>query len=112
MYSNNCSFAVSRMTDTDLNTLFTACANELARRKEQRAQQRAEWITTHYWDFMNHPNASVHMNGQRTIVAIYSRMNGVQIGTAYPINGDVYDMDTGIAVAYAKATGEVIPDFI
>ena len=106
------SFSLSLMTDTDLTNLFNACASEMAKREEQRAARRAQWISDHYWSFMNHPNASVQTIGQRTIVAVYSRCNGVQIGSAYPINGDVYDMDTGIAVAYAKAIGVVVPNYI
>ena len=45
-------------------------------------------------------------------MATYSRYDGMKIGTAYPINGDAYDHDIGIAVAYAKAMGERIPDYI
>ena len=106
------SFSLSLMTDTDLTNLFNACANEMAKREEQRAARRAEWINDYYWSFMEHPNATVHTSEKRTIVAIYSHYDGVKIGTAYPINGDVYDHNTGIAVAYAKALGERIPSYI
>ena len=106
------SFALSKMTDSDLTNLFNACASEMAKREEQRMARRTQWITDYYWGFMNHPNASIQTIGQRTIVAVYSRNSGVQIGSAYPINGDVYDMDTGIAVAYAKAIGVKVPDYI
>ncbi len=106
------SFSLSLMTDTDLTNLFNACASEMAKREEARRERRSKWITNYYWAFTGHPNATVHISGQRTIVAIYSRYDGVRIGTAYPINGDTYDHDTGIAVAYAKALGERIPDYI
>ena len=106
------SFSVSLMTDTDLTNLFNACASEMTKREEQRVARRFKWSTNYYMGFVNHPNASVKTIGQRTIVAVYSRYGGVQIGTAYPINGDVFDHDTGIAVAYAKALGERIPDYI
>ena len=105
-------FSVSNLTDTDLSKLFDSCAAELQKRADQRATRRAEWISDYYWSFMGHPNASVHTSEKRTIVAIYSHYDGVKIGTAYPINGDVYDHETGIAVAYAKAMGERIPSFI
>ena len=106
------SFALSKMTDTDLTNLFNACASEMAKREEARRERRSKWITNHYWAFMGHPNASVLISEKRTIVAIYNHYDGVRIGTAYPINGDTYDHDTGIAVAYAKALGERIPNYI
>ena len=109
------SFALSKMTNTDLTNLYNDCIIEMRKREEQRAARRArraEWIEDYYWDFMNHPNASVQIIGQRTIVAIYSRNDGVQIGSAYPIDGDIYNKDTGIAVAYAKAIGVKVPDYI
>jgi hypothetical protein len=105
-------FSLSNLTDADLSNLFNSCTTELQKRADQRAMRRAEWITNHYWSFMGHPNATVHTSEKRTIVAIYNRYDGVRIGTAYPINGDVYDHETGVAVAYAKALGERIPSFI
>lgn len=105
-------FSVSNLTDTDLSNLFHSCADELQKRADQRTKRRTDWIQTHYWGFVGYPNSDIQVAGKRTIVAIYSRHDGVRIGTAYPINGDVYDYETGIAVAYAKALGERIPDYI
>ena len=105
-------FSLSNLTDTDVMKLFEECTLELARREEAKAKRRADWIHNHYWGFVSHPNASIETVGKRTIVALYSRYDGVRIGTAYPINGDVYDETTGIAVAYAKAMGERIPAYI
>lgn len=105
-------FCVSNLTDTDLSNLFHSCADELQKRADQRTKRRAEWIHSHFWGFMGHPHATVQVTGKRTIVAIYNRYEDVKIGTAYPINGDVYDHETGVAVAYAKAMGERIPDYI
>ena len=105
-------FSVSNLTDTDLSNLYHSCADELQKRADQRVKRRKDWITNHYWGFMGYPHATVHTCEKRTIVAIYNRYDGVKIGTAYPINGDVYDHETGVAVAYAKALGERIPDYI
>ena len=105
-------FSLSNLTDTDLSNLFNSCATELQKRADQRAKRRVEWINDYYWSFMGHPNATVHTSEKRTIVAIYDYRHGVKIGTAYPINGDVYDHETGVAVAYAKALGERIPSYI
>ena len=109
---NFTTFSVSNLTDTDLSNLFNSCATELQKRADQRIKRRKDWVTNHYWDFMGHPHATVHISEKRTIVAIYNRCEGVRIGTAYPINGDVYDNETGVAIAYAKALGEPIPDYI
>ena len=105
-------FSVSNLTDSDLTNLFNSCASEMAKREECRVKRRKDWVTNHYWGFMGHPHATVHISEKRTIVAIYNRYDGMKIGTAYPINGDVYDHETGVAVAYAKALGERIPDYI
>lgn len=32
--------------------------------------------------------------------------------TAYPVKGDKYDREVGIAVCYAKCRGQAIPDYI
>lgn len=105
-------FSLSNLTDTDLSNLFHSCSTELQKRADQRVKRRNEWIQTHYWAFVGHPNASIQTIGKRTIIALYSRYDGVKIGTAYPIKDDVYDEVTGIAVAYAKAMGERVPDYI
>ena len=105
-------FCVSNLTDTDLSNLFHSCADELQKRTDQRTKRRKEWIDAHWLAFLSHPNAAVHVSEKRTIVAIYNRYGGVKIGTAYPINGDVFNSETGVAVAYAKAMGESIPAYI
>lgn len=105
-------FSLSNLTDTDLSNLFNSCATELQKRADQHTKRRTEWIQSHYWGFVNHSNASIQITGKRTIIALYSRYDGVRIGTSYPINGDVYDETIGIAVAYAKAMGERIPKYI
>jgi benzoyl-CoA reductase/2-hydroxyglutaryl-CoA dehydratase subunit BcrC/BadD/HgdB len=111
-YSNNCAFSVSRMTDTDLNALYNAILAEKATRQKRREEKRAGWILSHYSAFMSHPNATAVVVDDVTVVAVYSGYNGIQTATARPVHGDVYDDDTGIAVAYAKVMGEIIPDYI
>ena len=105
-------FSLSNLTDTDLSNLFNSCATELQKRADQQAKRRKDWIDKHWIAFLSHPNAAVHISGKRTIVAIYNRYEGVKIGTAYPVNGDVFNSETGVAVAYAKALGESIPAYI
>jgi hypothetical protein len=111
-YMKTTAFSVSNLTDIDLSNLFHSCADELQKRADQRSRRRTEWIKSYCWSFMAHPHAAVHTSEKRAIVAIYDRYDGVKIGTAYHINGDVYDYETGVAVAYAKALGKHIPDYI
>ena len=117
--TNNCSFSVSRLTDTasrltdsDLVALFNACASEMAIREERKSKQREHWIEMWYAEYLNRYDTNHLVVGKRTIVATYDEYNGMHIGTAYPIHGDEYDAKTGIAVAYAKAIGIAIPDYI
>ena len=110
--TNNCAFSVSRLTDSDLVNLFNACASEMANREERKSKQREHWIEMWYAEYMNHYDTDCLIVGKRTIVATYDDYNGMRIGTSYPINGDEFDARTGIAVAYAKAIGLAIPDFI
>lgn len=110
--TNNCSFTVSRLTDSDLVALFNACASEMANREEKKFKQREHWIDARYAEYLNRYDTDCLVVGKRTIVATYNEFNGMRIGTSYPIHGDEYDAKTGIAVAFAKANGEDIPDYI
>lgn len=106
------SFSVSKLTDSDLSKLMEAVIVEMARRDEERKARRQEWVNDMYWRYVNHPNATCIHVGETTIVAVYDRRTGQRMATAVPVHGDVFDHDTGIAVAYAKAIGESVPDFI
>jgi hypothetical protein len=105
-------FALSKLTDSDLSRLLLECNMEQARREERKAAERQRWIDGYYFAFLSNPNASVVHVGETTVVAIWSRNLGLRMGTAVPVHGDVFDHDTGIAVAYAKAVGDSIPNFI
>lgn len=110
--TNNCCFSVSRLTDSDLVALFNACASEMASREERKSKQREHWIEMWYAEYLNRYDTDCLVVGKRTIVATYDEYNGMRIGTSYPIHGDEFDARTGIAVAYAKAIGIAIPDYI
>lgn len=47
-----------------------------------------------------------------TIVAAYGTSHPYEIGLSAPRHGDKYDLKTGIAVAYAKTVGAIVPKFI
>lgn len=110
--TNNCSFSVSRLTDSDLVALFNACASEMAIREERKSEQREHWIDMWYGEYLNRYDTDCLVVGKRTIVATYDGYNGMRIGTSYPIHGDEFDARTGIAIAFAKAIGESVPDYI
>ena len=106
------SFALSKLTDSDLSRLLIECGREQARREERRATERQKWVDGYYYAFLNHPNATSIQVGDTTIVAVYARNTGMHIGTAKPVHGDVFNREVGLAVAYAKAFDTVIPDYI
>lgn len=111
-YTNNCAFSVSRMTDSDLTTLHEAILKEIDTRSVRRARRRKEWIDLWYTEFLNRYDTVSITRGELTIVATFDEYNGQRIGTAYPVKGDKFDSKTGIAVAYAKAIGLEVPDYI
>lgn len=106
-------FSLTNLTDSDLASLAREVTAEQTRRAEARARRRREWIESHYYGFLNHPNADYSRIGDTIVVALYHRNGGgVHIGKATPVHGDTFNKDVGIAVAFAKANGEAIPFFI
>jgi hypothetical protein len=106
------SFALSKLTDSDLRNLRLAVAEEISKRERKREEERRKWIDGYYFAFINHPNATAIQMGDTTVVAVYARNTGMHIGTAKPVHGDVFNREVGLAVAYAKAFGDTIPDYI
>lgn len=105
-------FCISNLTNADLSRLMSECYTEQKRREERRSAERQKWIDGYYYAFLSHPNATATQVGDTTVVAAYARNTGMHIGTAKPVHGDVFNREVGIAVAYAKAFGTIIPDFI
>ena len=103
-------FDLSKLTNNDLSKLIAECVMEQERR--EREEERDRWIGGYYCAFLNHPNASVIHVGKTTVLALWSRNLGLKMATATPVRGDVFDHNTGVAVAYAKAVGDEIPDYI
>lgn len=57
----------------------------------------------------NRGEVTVQMGGRVTVVSVHESKS---IGTAICAPGDKYDADLGIAIAYARAMGETIPDYV
>lgn len=110
--TNNCSFSVSRLTDSDLVILFNACASEMASREEERKTRRSKWVRDYHSAFLRHPNATYKVLGKTVVVSVYDRCTGIHMSATTPTGNDSFELSTGIAVAFAKAMGERIPDFI
>lgn len=70
-------------------------------------QKRQEWINYWYDEFRSNFHARINTMNNITAVAVHG-----QIGISKPSRTDKYDKKTGIAVAYAKAMGDDIPDYI
>lgn len=107
-------FYVSKYTDTDLQTLREAVQDEIQRREERRKMARQEWIDSHVNKFYAYCGKFERV-GDTIIVAYFNSSPmgyGVRMSRSTPINGDVFDLDTGIAVAFAKAMGERVPSYI
>ena len=105
-------FNLINLTDTDLTELMATCVSEMEKRKKVREEKRARWIKETYLMFLGHPNATIVRVGDTIVVAIHSRWDGLHMGKATPVKGDAFDKQTGVAVAFAKACGETIPDYI
>ena len=54
---------------------------------------------------------AIEVVGETVVVAIWKNCS-VHMAKTHPIKGDEFDMDTGVAVAYCKAVGMPVPDFI
>jgi hypothetical protein len=102
-------FYVNKYTDTDLQALLEAVQDEIQRRKEQRKRRREEWIEHMSWEAYH--RAAIEVVGETVIVAVLKN-GSIHMAKTHPIDGDVFDMDTGVAVAYCKAMGLRVPDFI
>lgn len=105
-------FSLTNLTDVELSRLMKECHSEQKQREERRASARKKWIGDYFFACLSDPNATAIQVGNTTVVAAYERDNGIHIGTAKPVHGDVFDEKVGIAVAYAKAFNIRVPDFI
>jgi hypothetical protein len=102
-------FCVSKYTDSDLQALQKAVQSEIAKRENDRRRSREEWIRR-YYDGACH-RAAIEVIGKSVVVAVI-RNGSIHMAKTQPVKGDVFDMRTGVAVAYCKAMGLRVPDFI
>lgn len=104
-------FCLDSMTDDELKNLLDNCRTEVVRRGRLKTQ-RDNWVNDYYAKFANTYDTSCIVVGEVTVAAVYDDFAGMRLGKATPINGDVYNEKVGIAVAFAKAIGHKVPEFI
>jgi hypothetical protein len=104
-------FSLTNLTNSDISRLIEECQREQTQRQHRQAK-RKKWVDSMYYAFLAHPNAtSIQVDGV-TVVSVFNRNAGMRMATARPVHGDAFDRVVGVAVAYAKAIGMTIPDFI
>jgi hypothetical protein len=97
-------------SEAELSQIYALIGGELSRREIEKKHKRDRWINARLVEYKNCCASSKRV-GDTTIVAV-NWMGRAKMGTSTPVNGDEFDNRTGIAVAFAKAIGEAIPDFI
>jgi hypothetical protein len=101
---------LSKWSDTDLAELRHLICEETCNRERKRREARQNWVYRYAQEAYHRGNFEVVNNN--TVVVAVCQNDHIVMGKATPINGDKFDLDTGVAVAYAKAVGLCIPDFI
>lgn len=98
-------------TADEITAIFQACQDEIWTRQEN-TRKRESWVDEMYRSFLNHPNATDCRVENMTIMALYERNSGVKIGIAKCSPASTFSEKVGLAVAYAKAIGAHVPDYI
>lgn len=105
-------FSLSKLSDEELMELAFNCCEECQRRERERKERRSRWIRDYLSAFQRHPNATYKVVGETVVVSVYDRCVGIRMSVTTPTGNDTFELSTGIAVAFAKALGERVPNFI
>lgn len=106
------SISFKTLNDKSLSVLYANLAREINARAEAKAAKRGQWVREMLDKYLRHPYSAYMQIGEITVVSTYNHYEGLCIGKARPVNDDKYDLEIGIAVAFAKAIGAPIPDYI
>lgn len=104
-------FTLENMADADLENLLLSVQTERIRRADNK-RKRTDWVNDYFTKFANTYDTQHIVSGETTVVAVYDDLYGMRMGKATPVNGDVFNKKVGIAVAFAKAIGHKVPDFV
>ena len=103
-------FALSRLSDCMLATLQQDVNEEIRRREVQKQKARKDWVSNKVREF--HLRAGSYMKMDTTVVVAVRHGGSVKVAKTTPVKNDKFDLEVGVAVAYAKACGDPIPDYI
>lgn len=101
---------LSQWSDADLAELRHLICEETCNRERKRREAREKWIARQLASFQSNHGENQRIGDTIVVSALY--YDKVVMDKTTPTKNDKFDLDTGIAVAYAKAIGLRIPDFI
>ena len=103
-------FALSKLSDAGLAQLQQDVNDEIIRREAEKQKRRKDWISSRVREFHLREGSYVKMDA--TVVVVIKWNGAVRVGKTTPTRNDKFDLETGVAVAFAKAIGETIPNYI
>lgn len=103
-------FALSKLSDSALSILQQDVNEEIIRREALKQKRRRDWIENMLREF--HMRAGSYVKMDNTVVVVVRWNGAVRIGKTTPTKNDKFNLETGVAVAFAKAIDGPIPDFI
>ena len=103
-------FMLSKLSDAGLAQLQQDVNDEIIRREAEKQERRKDWISNRVREF--HLRAGSYVRMDTTVVVVIKWNGAVRVGKTTPTRNDKFDLETGVAVAFAKAIGETIPSYI
>jgi hypothetical protein len=80
---------------------------------DERAEKRKKWVAEMFAEYCRERHCTHAVHGRTTYVAVFEECSGeMYSGFSTAVRSDVYDWETGVAVAYAKAVGCIIPEYV
>ena len=101
---------MSLWTDAELRELSEMTQTTIEARERERKERRSKWIC-HQLNYLKGCEYNYKVIGE-TVVLAMDWYGTITMTTATPVKGDVFDLGTGLAVAFAKMQGVCIPDYI
>ena len=101
---------VSLQTDAELRKLSKIVQTTIEVRERERKERRSKWIRRQL-NYLKNCEYNYKVIGE-TVVLAMDWYGTITMTTATPVKGDVFDLGTGLAVAFAKMQGECIPSYI
>lgn len=112
-------FVTNYNRENSTNIQFRLDKSELSRGlKAQFFTKRNRWITNMANKAKSCPTATIHTHPETGLTIVeyrkpwYLPTQPSELGGAQLAKGDKYDYDFGVALAFARATGKFIPEFI